>query len=237
MMNFNTKDLLRHAEAAGFEQLRIQLFVEVEPGSWVVDWGACKHVPEPQRPYGRRGDPGCALAGGGGAVRAAYPAARRRRPGREAMGGRLPGGHQTRVTAEIETPRLLLRPLTEDDEEHFVTLFADPRVTRYIALTEERMPKQGAMKELQENLARWRKYDYGPWSAIHKETGRWIGKSISASSRIGQKTTRRRYAGSSIRPSGARDWPPKEPGQRSGTGSPSWSSRIISVTTPTNVAS
>jgi ubiquinone/menaquinone biosynthesis C-methylase UbiE len=38
MMNFNTKDLLRHAEAAGFEQVHIQLFVDVEPGSWVVDW-------------------------------------------------------------------------------------------------------------------------------------------------------------------------------------------------------
>ena len=38
MMNFNTKDLLRHAEAAGFEEVHIQLFVDVEPGSWVVDW-------------------------------------------------------------------------------------------------------------------------------------------------------------------------------------------------------
>jgi arsenite methyltransferase len=38
MMNFNTKDLLRHAEAAAFEEVHIQLFVDVEPGSWVVDW-------------------------------------------------------------------------------------------------------------------------------------------------------------------------------------------------------
>ena len=38
MMNFNTKDLLRHAEAAGFHEIHIQLFVDVEPGSWVVDW-------------------------------------------------------------------------------------------------------------------------------------------------------------------------------------------------------
>lgn len=38
MMNFNTKDLLGHAEAAGFEQVHILLFVDVGPGSWVVDW-------------------------------------------------------------------------------------------------------------------------------------------------------------------------------------------------------
>jgi arsenite methyltransferase len=38
MMNFNTKDLLRHAEAAGFAEVHIELFVDVEPGSWVVDW-------------------------------------------------------------------------------------------------------------------------------------------------------------------------------------------------------
>jgi hypothetical protein len=37
-MNFNTKDLLRHAEAAGFEEVHTQLFVDVEPGSCVVDW-------------------------------------------------------------------------------------------------------------------------------------------------------------------------------------------------------
>jgi hypothetical protein len=38
MMNFNTKDLLRQAEAAGFVEVHIQLLVDVEPGSWVVDW-------------------------------------------------------------------------------------------------------------------------------------------------------------------------------------------------------
>jgi SAM-dependent methyltransferase len=38
MMNFNTKDLLRHAEEAGFEEVHIKLSVDVEPGSWVVDW-------------------------------------------------------------------------------------------------------------------------------------------------------------------------------------------------------
>ena len=38
MTNFNTKDLLHHAEAAGFEEVHIELVVDVEPGSWVADW-------------------------------------------------------------------------------------------------------------------------------------------------------------------------------------------------------
>jgi ubiquinone/menaquinone biosynthesis C-methylase UbiE len=38
MMNFNTKDLLREAERAGFDEVHIQLVVDVEPGSWIVDW-------------------------------------------------------------------------------------------------------------------------------------------------------------------------------------------------------
>jgi hypothetical protein len=38
MMNFNTKDLVRHAEDAGFDEVHLELFVNVEPGSWVIDW-------------------------------------------------------------------------------------------------------------------------------------------------------------------------------------------------------
>ena len=38
MMNFTEKDLLRHAEEAGFDEVHAELLVDVEPGSWVVDW-------------------------------------------------------------------------------------------------------------------------------------------------------------------------------------------------------
>jgi hypothetical protein len=38
MMNFDEKDLLRYAEDAGFGEIHIQLLVDVEPGTWVVDW-------------------------------------------------------------------------------------------------------------------------------------------------------------------------------------------------------
>jgi arsenite methyltransferase len=38
MMNFDTKDLVRDAEDAGFEEIHLELLVDVSPGSWVVDW-------------------------------------------------------------------------------------------------------------------------------------------------------------------------------------------------------
>lgn len=38
MMNFNERDLLRHAEAAGFAEVHVTLVVDVQPGAWVEDW-------------------------------------------------------------------------------------------------------------------------------------------------------------------------------------------------------
>jgi arsenite methyltransferase len=38
MMNFNTKDLLRFAEAAGFSEVHVDLRVDVGQGTWVVDY-------------------------------------------------------------------------------------------------------------------------------------------------------------------------------------------------------
>jgi arsenite methyltransferase len=38
MMNFTEKDLIRHVEEVGFAECHAELFVDVEPGTWVVDW-------------------------------------------------------------------------------------------------------------------------------------------------------------------------------------------------------
>ena len=38
MSNFTEKDLVRQAEEAGFDEVHVELLVDVEPGSWVVDW-------------------------------------------------------------------------------------------------------------------------------------------------------------------------------------------------------
>jgi arsenite methyltransferase len=38
MMNFTEKDLVRYAEEAGFRESHVELLVDVQPGTWVVDW-------------------------------------------------------------------------------------------------------------------------------------------------------------------------------------------------------
>jgi arsenite methyltransferase len=38
MMNFDERDLLRHAEEAGFSEVHAELVIDVEPGTWVEDW-------------------------------------------------------------------------------------------------------------------------------------------------------------------------------------------------------
>lgn len=80
------------------------------------------------------------------------------------------------AVTDLDTPRLHLRPLTKDDQPLFVELFADRRVTRYLALTDDPMQPEWAVSALDRNLACWKRYGYGPFAAIHKETGRWVGK-------------------------------------------------------------
>jgi arsenite methyltransferase len=38
MMNFSERDLVRLAEEAGFTEIHADLRIDVEPGSWVLDW-------------------------------------------------------------------------------------------------------------------------------------------------------------------------------------------------------
>jgi ubiquinone/menaquinone biosynthesis C-methylase UbiE len=38
MMDFNERDLIRHAEEAGFGEIHVELVVDVQPGSWALDW-------------------------------------------------------------------------------------------------------------------------------------------------------------------------------------------------------
>ena len=38
MMNFAERDLLRHAETAGFGEVHVELKIDVAPGSWAEDW-------------------------------------------------------------------------------------------------------------------------------------------------------------------------------------------------------
>jgi RimJ/RimL family protein N-acetyltransferase len=78
------------------------------------------------------------------------------------------------VTA-IETSRLLLRPWQPDDLAELTRLLTDPEVTRYIVADEPFTPEDVAEVSAR-TLEQWEHNGFGPWVAIEKATGRWVGR-------------------------------------------------------------
>ena len=76
---------------------------------------------------------------------------------------------------EIETARLLLRPWQPDDLAEFTRLLTDPVVTRYIVVSTPFSPQDVAELSAR-TLAQWERNGFGPWAAIEKQTGRWVGR-------------------------------------------------------------
>jgi RimJ/RimL family protein N-acetyltransferase len=77
--------------------------------------------------------------------------------------------------ATIETPRLLLRPWQPDDLAEFTRLLTDPVVTRYIVVCTPFSPQDVAVLSAR-TLEQWERNGFGPWAAIEKQTGRWVGR-------------------------------------------------------------
>jgi RimJ/RimL family protein N-acetyltransferase len=76
---------------------------------------------------------------------------------------------------EIETVRLLLRPWQPDDLAQFTRLLTDPEVTRYIVVHTPFSPEDVAELSAR-TLEQWERNGFGPWAAIQKATGRWVGR-------------------------------------------------------------
>jgi RimJ/RimL family protein N-acetyltransferase len=76
---------------------------------------------------------------------------------------------------QVETARLLLRPWESGDLAEFTRLLTDPEVTRHIVVHTPFTPQDVA--ELSERaLGQWERNGFGPWAAIEKATGRWVGR-------------------------------------------------------------
>ena len=71
----------------------------------------------------------------------------------------------------VETERLLLRPWNEDDAVEAQRLFSDPAVRGGRTLFPERVARLAA-----HGVRQWREKGFGPWAAIEKTTGAWIGR-------------------------------------------------------------
>ena len=77
--------------------------------------------------------------------------------------------------SEVETARLLLRPWQPDDLAEFTRLLTDPVVTRYIVVHTPFSPEDVAELSAR-TLEQWERNGFGPWAAIEKATGRWVGR-------------------------------------------------------------
>jgi len=76
---------------------------------------------------------------------------------------------------DIETARLILKPWTEDYTDDFARLCGDERVMKYIsrgrALTHDE-----ANKISERATGLWVEHGYGPWVALDKVSGRFVGR-------------------------------------------------------------
>ena len=74
-----------------------------------------------------------------------------------------------------ETERLLLLPWTGEYSGDFARVCADPEAMRFIS---GGRPLTGAEigSILRRTHAMWDDYGYGPWAAVDKQTGKWVGR-------------------------------------------------------------
>jgi RimJ/RimL family protein N-acetyltransferase len=73
--------------------------------------------------------------------------------------------------AVVETDRLLLRPWREDDGVELQRLFSDAAVRGG-----RRLPPDRIARMAEGSLRQWRVNGFGPWAAIDRTTGSWIGR-------------------------------------------------------------
>jgi len=70
-----------------------------------------------------------------------------------------------------ETAHLLLRPWREEDGAELERLFTDPAVRGGRHFPPERIARFAVS-----SLRQWQAHGFGPWAAIDKATGAWVGR-------------------------------------------------------------
>lgn len=77
--------------------------------------------------------------------------------------------------AGTETERLVLVPWSGEYFSEFASVCTDPVAMRFI---HRGIPlDQDAIRSIMNRtLAMWEDYGYGPWAAIDKQSGRWVGR-------------------------------------------------------------
>ena len=73
----------------------------------------------------------------------------------------------------LESERLLLRPLREDDLDDYARFAADVDVMQYVGGT---MTRLEAWLHIARLLGHWQLRGYGMWAVEHRETGDFLGR-------------------------------------------------------------
>ena len=75
----------------------------------------------------------------------------------------------------IETERLLLRPLCEDDAEEISRIYSEPDVTEFIQ--EHSISPQEARQKICAHVEEhWKKFDYGMFATFSRESRKLVGR-------------------------------------------------------------
>jgi len=76
----------------------------------------------------------------------------------------------------METPRLILRPISETDLADYIKLLSNPEVMRFIGLAQGRTFSEEEVLSLIHGAMRvWRERGYGRWSMFERATGEFVG--------------------------------------------------------------
>ncbi|MBI3151619.1 MAG: GNAT family N-acetyltransferase [Chloroflexi bacterium] len=74
----------------------------------------------------------------------------------------------------ITTPRLVLRPFTMNDRDVLFAIVQEPDIFRYFP-TQEAWPLEKVERYINYQIAHWKKFNYGHWAVVMRETGQIIG--------------------------------------------------------------
>lgn len=75
----------------------------------------------------------------------------------------------------VETERLRLVPWTDLYSDQFADLCADPTAMRFISRGRA-LPPSVIDEILRRTSEMWEEHGFGPWAALEKASGRWIGR-------------------------------------------------------------
>ena len=76
---------------------------------------------------------------------------------------------------EIKTERLLLLPWSSNYLNDLIRIFSKPEVIQYISGGKP-LSRSKCLEISHHWIGQWDKYGYGPWAAIEKRSGQWIGE-------------------------------------------------------------